>query len=111
MSLEIVNITINTAEPRKLADWWVAAMNGRIDNDYGDFVFTTVAGAGLGFQRADAEGPNRIHIDLAADDRAAEVARLTGLGAVLVAEHEVAGHAWTVLADPDGNHFCVSQAH
>lgn len=111
MGLSIGNITINTADPRRLADWWVAAMNGRIDHDYGDYIFTTVAGMGLGFQRADAKGPNKIHIDLVADDPAAEVARLTGLGAVHVSDHEVADMAWTVLADPDGNQFCVARAH
>jgi hypothetical protein len=46
---------------------------------------------------------NRVHLDLSADDPAAEVARLTGLGATVMSEHE----RWTTLADPDGNEFCV----
>jgi hypothetical protein len=46
---------------------------------------------------------NRVRLDLSAADPAAEVARLTGLGATVVAEHE----RWTTLADPDGNEFCV----
>jgi predicted enzyme related to lactoylglutathione lyase len=37
----------------------------------------------------------------------AEVARLVAAGAGFVAEHEAEGFAWTVLADPDGNQFCV----
>jgi predicted enzyme related to lactoylglutathione lyase len=48
---------------------------------------------------------NRLHLDLSADDPAAEIARLTELGATVVAEHE----RWTVMADPDGNEFCVSR--
>ena len=46
---------------------------------------------------------NRVHLDLTADDPFGEVARLTELGATVVAEHE----RWTTLADPDGNEFCV----
>lgn len=50
-------------------------------------------------------GKNRVHLDLSADDPAAEIVRLTELGATVVAEHE----HWTVLADPDGNVFCLSR--
>lgn len=46
---------------------------------------------------------NRVHLDVTADDPIAEVARLTELGATVVAEHE----RLTTLADPDGNEFCV----
>ncbi len=46
---------------------------------------------------------NRLHLDLSADDPAAEIARLTALGATVVAEHE----RLTTLADPDGNEFCL----
>jgi hypothetical protein len=46
---------------------------------------------------------NRVHLDLAAEDPAAEVARLVMLGAVIV--QECAG--WTQMADPEGNEFCV----
>jgi hypothetical protein len=52
---------------------------------------------------------NRIHLDLApypSDDQAAEVARLLALGAAPadVGQGDV---PWTVLADPEGNEFCV----
>jgi Glyoxalase-like domain len=49
---------------------------------------------------------NRVHLDLSADDRAAELDRLTSLGARVVAEHP----RWTTLADPDGNEFCLVRA-
>jgi predicted enzyme related to lactoylglutathione lyase len=52
-----------------------------------------------------------VHVDLRADDRAAEVARLTGLGASVVAEYALPGLWWTVLADPEGNEFCVGSHH
>jgi hypothetical protein len=46
---------------------------------------------------------NRVHLDLAADDPAAEVARLEELGAVTVEDFE----GWTQVAEPEGNEFCV----
>jgi hypothetical protein len=37
------------------------------------------------------------------------VPRLVGLGATFVGEHQVPGFAWTVLADPEGNEFCIGE--
>lgn len=56
---------------------------------------------------------NRIHLDLAPTDRTRdeEVARLTSLGAALVADRRRAdGSGWVVLADPEGNEFCVNRS-
>ena len=53
-------------------------------------------------------GKNRVHVDLRADDMAAEVHRLTGLGATVLAERSMGDFRWTVLADPAGNEFCVN---
>ncbi len=56
------------------------------------------------------DGHGRIHLDLAADDRRrdAEIGRVIALGAVEVADRRNAdGTGWMVLADPEGNHFCV----
>ena len=52
---------------------------------------------------------NRLHIDLRPDDQEAEVERLVGMGArsVDVGQGDV---GWVVLADPEGNEFCVLSA-
>ena len=55
------------------------------------------------------EKPRRLHLDLTADDRRAEVQRLVSLGAH--EEREVSmddGWTWTVMRDPDGNEFCIT---
>jgi predicted enzyme related to lactoylglutathione lyase len=54
---------------------------------------------------------NRVHVDLEADDMAAEVDRLLELGATHLADKSEYGHVWTVLQDPEGNEFCVSGPH
>lgn len=57
-------------------------------------------------QRLDDDGgPVRAHLDLAADDRDAEVARHVALGATEVSRHEW----WTVLTDPVGTTYCVTR--
>jgi hypothetical protein len=53
---------------------------------------------------------NRLHIDLAphtSDDRDAEIAALISRGATLVDVGQGPDVSWTVLADPEGNEFCV----
>jgi hypothetical protein len=52
---------------------------------------------------------NRVHLDLttSADDREAEIERLLALGAVRVDIGQTGTESWTVLADPEGNEFCV----
>jgi predicted enzyme related to lactoylglutathione lyase len=49
------------------------------------------------------DGPPKVHLDLHTSDRAAEVARLRGLGATLVED----GENWAVMRDPAGLVFCV----
>jgi hypothetical protein len=49
------------------------------------------------------DGPARVHLDIHASDRAAEVARMRGLGATVIDESQ----EWTVMRDPAGLVFCV----
>lgn len=54
-------------------------------------------------------GKNRLHVDLAPDgDQASEIARLVDLGATQIGQGDP---GWVVLADPDGNEFCVLPAN
>jgi hypothetical protein len=53
---------------------------------------------------------NRIHLDLRPDDQAAEVARFEALGARRVDIGQADDVTWVVLADPEGNEFCILRA-
>jgi catechol 2,3-dioxygenase-like lactoylglutathione lyase family enzyme len=115
MTVSIGMVTIDCADPRVLAEFWCAALGARVAGDYGAFVLLQPPGdhAALGLQQVPEprSGKNRMHLDLRGDmSRAAEVARLVDLGArVLDEEQSVPGLAWTVLADPEGNEFCVGE--
>jgi predicted enzyme related to lactoylglutathione lyase len=112
MALSIGMVTIDCTDPQALAEFWTAALGTTVAGDYGEFVLLAATPA-LGLQKVSEPraGKNRVHLDLQTDDRAAEVARLTSLGASTVAEHSVPGLWWTVLTDPEGNEFCVGSHH
>lgn len=52
-----------------------------------------------------------MHIDLTADDRNAEVARLIDLGATHVDDKDEWGVQWSTMQDPEGNEFCIAGPH
>ena len=111
MAAHIGMVTIDTADPHALAGFWTAALDMKIVSDFGG-EYLVLRGAGdlaIGLQRVPEprHGKNRVHLDLSTKDRAAEVARLVGLGASIVEEHTMPGFGWTVLCDPDANVFCI----
>jgi predicted enzyme related to lactoylglutathione lyase len=113
MALKTENITFDTTDPEGLADWWARALDGQVNPIAPPFfvVVSRSEGPGLAFQQvADpTPGKNKVHLDFSTDDVEAEVARLVGLGAtrVDVGQRDV---DWVVLADPEGNEFCVLAA-
>jgi hypothetical protein len=109
-------VTFDTTDPRRLAAWWADQTSGQIVADMeGFFVMVALPGGfTLGFQKVGdpTPGKNKLHLDCGSVDPAAEVERLIAAGATFVAKHdEDPTFAWTVLADPDGNQFCVAPPH
>ncbi|MEH1011844.1 VOC family protein [Micromonospora sp. CPCC 206060] len=105
------NLTIDSRDPARLARWWAEALDYQIVNERPDEVEIRQSGdrlPGLVFvpDREAKQTKNRLHIDLRPIDQEAEVERLVNMGArhVDVGQGEV---EWTVLADPEGNEFCV----
>ena len=111
MSLEWEQVVVAARNPVVLGRWWSEALRWVIVND--DPVEFEIQPEpdrlpGILFLAVDdaKQGKNRLHIDLRPDDQDAEVQRLIGLGAsrVDVGQGDV---PWVVLADPEGNEFCV----
>jgi predicted enzyme related to lactoylglutathione lyase len=119
MPTRLVHLVIDAAEPTRLARFWAAALDWEIAVDEPD----EAAVQPRGYRYPDPVAlplvfvpvteaktvKNRVHLDLAtesAEQQAAEVDRLLGLGAM----HADIGQGqvpWVVLADPEGNEFCV----
>jgi predicted enzyme related to lactoylglutathione lyase len=68
-------------------------------------------GPRLGFQRVPEAKTvkNRMHLDLAVPDPEALKARVVELGGSRLADHKEGRVRWTVMADPEGNEFCVTK--
>lgn len=111
-SLSVDMVTVDCEEPQELADFWRQALQAEVGTDSPDFVILRGRPA-VAFQRVEqpTPGKNRLHLDLSGGERTQEVARLVELGASVVRTHEHDGFSWTVLRDPAGNEFCVSDPH
>jgi len=115
MSLEWEQVTVATRNPAALGRWWCEALGWVTVSDdpvVYDIQPTPDRTPGISFLAVDEtkQGKNRLHIDLRPDDHVAEVERLIALGAsrVDIGQGDV---SWVVLADPEGNEFCVLGAH
>jgi hypothetical protein len=109
------HLTIDSHDPRALAGFWSAALGQPILYESDDEVIVGAdkhAYPGLCFVLVpDAKiVKNRLHIDLNPDDQRAEVERLLALGArpADIGQGDV---SWVLLADPEGNEFCVLRPH
>ncbi|MRK02935.1 MULTISPECIES: VOC family protein [Aeromicrobium] len=111
MSLHLSHTTVNAVDPERLAAFWSALADWRVqDSEPGEVYLID----DNGFTTLFIEVPdgkqvrNRVHLDLrpvgATQDE--EVARAVELGASVL-EDRRPGDRWVVLADPEGNEFCI----
>ncbi|KOG43051.1 VOC family protein [Streptomyces resistomycificus] len=116
MTSAIRHVTIDCADAYGLGSFWARALGQPLheDDEPGD-PEALLEGAGLLFVTV-AEPKtvkNRLHLDLQPQDRTRdeEVDRLLAVGATLVDDRRNAdGTGWVVLADPEGNEFCVERS-
>ncbi|MFF1292298.1 MULTISPECIES: VOC family protein [unclassified Streptomyces] len=115
MSLVWEQVNVDAHDAEALGRWWAEALGWVVVNDAPDEYEIRPDQdrlPGLLFSPV-PEGKtvkNRLHLDFRPDDQAAEVARLLALGA----RHADVGQGeqpWVVLADPEGNEFCVLGDH
>ncbi len=117
-------VIVDCADPDPVATFWAAALGWRrthVSADGGEIVLEPPEGSpedgvspDLLFIRVPdpTPGKNRLHLDLRPLDQAAEVDRLEGLGATRaeVGQAERDDASWIVMADVEGNEFCVLRA-
>ncbi len=117
------DIVIDCSHPASLARFWAEALDGYAVAPYDEDEIERLRSLGVDDLEDDpsvlVEGPgprifvqlvpeakqvkNRVHLDLIAADVDAEIGRLAGLGAHVVERYE----RHVLLADPQGNEFCV----
>lgn len=122
------DIVVDAAHPASIARFWADALEGYAVAPYDAAELARLKAFGINdpeddptvlVERRGGGGPrlwfqrvpepkvvkNRMHLDLLTVDVKAEIARLTELGAKVVERHD----QLTILADPEGNEFCLSQ--
>jgi predicted enzyme related to lactoylglutathione lyase len=109
-------IVIDAVDPDRLRDFWVAAIRYEPHGSAGGYRSamppTGEDGPKLVFQQVPeppTDRKNRLHLDIVVGEEvAAEAERLESLGAARVTSLiEEVGTSWIVMADPEGNEFCV----
>jgi hypothetical protein len=114
ISLRVDEVVIDCGNPCLLATFWARVLGYEVfecDEDIASIEDPTDIGPGICFQRvAEAKSAkNRVHLDLrvASGDLDATVAHLISLGASKVEVGQGVHSWWVVLADPEGNEFCL----
>ena len=110
-------VVIDCADLDRSARFWCAVLGYAAASPAGGRYRSLIPADGQGIevllQRAADGKPakNRLHLDLRTADLGAEVARVLDLGASRLTTDPIVeyGWRWHILADPDGNEFCVLQ--
>lgn len=130
MALRWYTVVVDCLDPAAQARWWAQVLDWAIVYEADDEVVIVPPHASMdpvGPEQWRTEPPamvfvlvpdgktvkNRLHVDLAphsSQDRDGEIARLIGLGATHADVGQGPDVSWTVLADPEGNEFCVLSA-
>ncbi len=114
MPVRLHHIVIDTHDLPGLARFWTQALGWRLLSERErEIVIGPDVNAQVGICFMPVTGAktvkNRVHVDLttSAADREQEIERLLALGARRVDVGQTGEESWTVLADPEGNEFCV----
>jgi predicted enzyme related to lactoylglutathione lyase len=116
MTSLVRHITIDCADPYKIASFWAEVVGTTVhpDDQPGDGEIGLLDSNLLFIQVPESKTvKNRVHVDLQPQDRTRdeEVERLLSLGATLTADfRKPDGTGWAVLNDPEGNEFCVERS-
>jgi hypothetical protein len=118
MACRFSELVVDCRDPEALAAFWAAVLDYRVlgREDDGSVEIGPEAGFGgpaptlvFGPVTDPTPGKRRLHIDLNATDRDqdAELERLLSLGATPADVGQTGDEGWHVLADPEGNEFCL----
>ena len=118
MGCRFSELVVNSRDPEALAAFWAAVLDYRVlgREEDGSVEIGPTEGFGgaaptlvFGPVPDPTEGPRRLHIDVNPTDRDqdAELQRLLDLGATRADVGQTGEETWHVLADPEGNEFCL----
>jgi predicted enzyme related to lactoylglutathione lyase len=110
----IDSVVINVLDIEREKQFWGAVLGTEVASEMAPtflwFKPQHPGGIAVALQSVEtaSDGPRRLHLDLGVADREAAKARVLELGGNHVADHEIPGFGWSVMADPEGNEFCIA---
>lgn len=113
----IGSVVINALDHDLLVEFWSTLLGVEPTSSFPPFWTTLPAqrpgGVTLSIQAVPdpTPGRNRVHVDMEVDDIDATAAWIEELGGSFLEDHAIEGFAWKVMADPEGNEFCIALGH
>ena len=111
MTIRIGSVVINCADLERMTEFWSEALDLRAGplTDGGTFRVLGGDRVNISLQRSmtPVTARDQMHLDLYTDEQADEVERLESLGARLIRHNDDPDDDYVVMADPEGNEFCV----
>jgi predicted enzyme related to lactoylglutathione lyase len=109
-----ITLVLDCADPEKLSEFWAPALRCRSARSKPPYVILEPEEPGHPYvllQKVPEPrvGKNRMHLDVDTEDLPGEIERVIGLGATQLSPEPISefGMTWVVMADPEGNEFCV----
>lgn len=110
----VTTVMHDTADLEGAVAFWTGVLGLTVEHREGPYVYLSPmggdAGPRLAFQQVaePRDAKNRLHLDVRVPDRLAFEQRVLDLGGSKVREHQEGNFpAWSVMADPEGNQFCI----
>ena len=108
-------LMIDCHDPDALLAFWSEVLGIEAAQRYPNYIFCTPIPGNeirLAFQRVpeDKTVKNRLHLDLTHEDPEGFIGKVEQLGGSRLEDHGDSSFSWTILADPEGNEFCVTPA-
>ena len=114
MKATVGSVMIDSNDVEASFAFWSEITGVEVAGRFPGYIFTTKlpdSTVGLAFQQVPEEkaGKNRVHLDLHHPDPEAFIAKVIELGGSRLQDHGDESFSWTVLADPEGNEFCIAR--
>ena len=113
-ALTVVSVVINVVDYEREKQFWRSLLGVEVAREFAPY-FCAFApqhpgGVSVALQTVEnpTEGTRRLHIDADVPSIDGAKARIVELGGSHVADREVGGFHWAVMADPEGNEFCIA---
>ena len=109
----VASVVINVTDYEAEKEFWGAFLGTGILREFPGICWFEPqheGGVCVALQQSDAPGDSggRVHLDTGVADIATARARIEELGGSHVEDHEVMGFRWAIMADPEGNRFCIA---